>query len=65
MTEEQKRACIASLMERAKAADRRGLFATAKSWRDHAYELSMRPAREVVLGRDIASFSSIDASTTP
>lgn len=65
MTEAQKRACIASLMERAKAADRRGLFATAKSWRDHAYTLSMTPADKVVLGRDLGDIDYSDAGTTP
>jgi len=44
MTEQQKRAAIASLMERALAAEKRGLFHTAKSFRDQAFEIGSQPA---------------------
>jgi len=63
MTEDQKRAAIAALMERAKAADRRGLFATGKSWRDQAYTLSMRRAQDVVLARNLDDLDPSDART--
>jgi hypothetical protein len=55
MTEEQKRAAIASLFERAKAADRRGLFNTGKLWREYALHIATMSAGDLVQPPNLAS----------
>ena len=53
MTENQKVAVLANLEARALAAERAGLRSTAKSWRDFAASVKVRPAAEIVLAREI------------
>lgn len=48
MTEEQKQRQLILLEQRAVAAEKSGLHSTAKSWRDYAYSVCVRPAREIV-----------------
>jgi hypothetical protein len=65
VTEDQKQRAVAKLLERAKAAEERGLRYTAKSWRRYAQVLELRPARGIVLGRELGDFDTPDAETTP
>ncbi len=51
MTENQKAAALAGLEERAAAAEVRGLRCTARSWREYAANMAVRPAAEMVLSR--------------
>jgi hypothetical protein len=65
VTEDQKQRAVAMLLERAKAAEERGLRYTAKSWRRYAQVLELRPAEDIALGRELGDFDTTDAETTP
>jgi hypothetical protein len=65
VTEDHKQRAVAMLLERAKAAEERGLRYTAKSWRRYAQVLELRPAKDIVFGRELGDFDSTDAETTP
>ena len=49
MTEQQKRAALASIAERAAIAERAGLMATVKSWRELHWNVGCRPAAEIIM----------------
>jgi hypothetical protein len=49
MTEQQKRAALASIAERAAIAERDGLLWTAKSWRELHMNVGCQPAAEIIM----------------
>ena len=49
MTEQQKRAALASIAERAVIAERADLLSTAKSWRELYMNVGCRPAAEIIM----------------
>jgi hypothetical protein len=49
MTEQEKRAALASITERATIAERAGLISTAKSWRELHMNVGCRPAAQIIM----------------